>query len=77
MRNSRRETLPTPVSVALYERNCKLVAEICGDIGKLVVPNSGDAGKFVAQEPVLCVSVFICEIISFPLGSLSIVRGVR
>ena len=88
MRNNRRETLPTAVSVTLYERNCnlvaqnsgdtgKLVAQNGGDTGKLVVPNSGDAGKFVAQEPVLCVSVFICEIIFFPLVLPSINRGVQ
>jgi hypothetical protein len=52
----------------------KLVAPNSGDTGKLVAPNSGDTGKLVAQEPVLCVSVFIREIIFFPRGSPPIDR---
>jgi len=55
----------------------KLVAQNGGDTGMLVAPNSGDTGKLVAQEPVLCVSVFICEIIFFPRGLPSIDKGVR
>jgi len=44
----------------------KLVAQNGGDTGKLVVPNIADTDKLVAQEPVLCVSVFIREILFFP-----------
>jgi hypothetical protein len=54
-----------------------LVAQNGGVTGKLVVPNNGDAGKLVAQEPVSSVSVLICEIIFFLLGSPSIGKGVR
>jgi len=44
----------------------KLVAQNGSDTGKVVAPNNADTDKLVAQETVLCVSVFIREILFFP-----------
>jgi hypothetical protein len=55
----------------------KLVAQNGGETGNLFAPNGGDTVKSVAQKLVLCVPVFICEIIFFLRGSPPIVSGVR